>query len=128
MFYSYLTPEMERTLAENQTILYAFSYPLDDAWYGKSQHKILPKEGVIVKDINRIGGYYFANLKKDGTPRATGVTTCSRYYADNYKEAVQKYNELIDERKLELQEKIKQLEQEKHNLQEEILRMDEDKL
>lgn len=128
MFYPILDYDEEQKLAENQTILYGFSYPLKGGWYGKSQHKVQPQKGMIVKDPNSVFRYYFATLKKDGTPKANGVSTNARYYSDNYQEAVQKYNELIEERKNELLEKIKNLDEEKQNLRAEIESLNKDML
>lgn len=106
MKYRRLTYDHAYRMYEEGTILYACAYTIDnETLYPRL--KQVPVQGVFVNarrgtdPLFRYGQtLYFAELKADGTPRATGrVEYTSRWYATTYEEGVELYNERVQSRK-----------------------------
>ena len=79
-------------------------------YYNRTEKALIqpPVYGQIVKGKYNIRS--FAILKKDGTPRTSGLVDArSRHYADTKEECIELYNSLINERIKYLEKQIEEL-------------------
>jgi hypothetical protein len=93
--------EIEVKDIKNREIVYGCAFNIDfdrNSWYGgQVVHNICkPVKGMVKKHENSDPYGRFYLLKRDGSPRQTGmVSTGSRHFARTYEECVELYNQLI---------------------------------